>query len=71
MRDSIASGVAADEAWAARIDEEIDVYSAAGEEYMTARAADLRDLRDRVLRALSGSGLSETVPEAPSCLPPT
>lgn len=49
----IDSGESADGAWAAVLSGEIAEYQAADDEYMAARAADLGDLRDRVLRALS------------------
>ncbi|NRG19000.1 phosphoenolpyruvate--protein phosphotransferase [Rhizobiales bacterium] len=49
----IDSGESADGAWAAVFAGEIAEYQAADDEYMAARAADLGDLRDRVLRALS------------------
>jgi len=54
VRDDIAAGRPADAAWLARIDAEIADYAAAEDSYMAARAADLRDLRDRVLNELRG-----------------
>jgi len=51
---AIEAGMAADEAWRAALDAEIAGYEASDEEYFRARAADLRDIRDQVLRALVG-----------------
>ncbi|MXN64375.1 phosphoenolpyruvate--protein phosphotransferase [Stappia sp. GBMRC 2046] len=50
----IENGESADAAWAVVLAGEIAEYRAADDEYMAARAADLGDLRERVLRALSG-----------------
>ena len=50
----IAGGELANEAWSAAIDPEIAAYDAADDPYFRARASDLRDLRDRVLRHLAG-----------------
>ncbi|OKO80919.1 phosphoenolpyruvate-protein phosphotransferase [Bradyrhizobium sp. NAS80.1] len=52
--DAIAAGAAADEAWRTALDAEIAGYRSAEEEYFRARAADLVDIRDRVLAALNG-----------------
>jgi phosphotransferase system enzyme I (PtsI) len=52
---AIESGAVADEAWASALAGEIAGYEASDDEYFKARAADLRDLRDRVLKHLSGS----------------
>jgi phosphotransferase system enzyme I (PtsI) len=52
--EAIAGGTAADEAWRTALDVEIAGYRAADEEYFRARAADLVDIRDRVLAGLSG-----------------
>ncbi len=52
---AIAAGSAADTAWAAALDEQIAGYIAAEDEYFRARSADLRDMKDRVLQALSGA----------------
>jgi len=54
-------GLPAHEAWAARIDAEIAAYDAASDPHFQGRAADLRDLRDRVLRQLTGE-VEETPP---------
>jgi phosphoenolpyruvate-protein phosphotransferase (PTS system enzyme I) len=50
----IADGEVASKAWIAAIDPEIATYDQADDPYFRARASDLRDLRDRVLRRLSG-----------------
>lgn len=51
---AIAEGAPAHVAWAGALDGEIAGYEASDDEYFRARAADLRDIRDRVLRHLSG-----------------
>src|SRR6266566_3668501 len=58
---SIAGGEAANRAWSAAIDSEITSYEGASDPYFRARASDLRDLRDRVLRHLTGEA-DQTVP---------
>jgi phosphotransferase system enzyme I (PtsI) len=50
----IKGGEAANQAWSAAIDPEIASYEGASDAYFRARASDLRDLRDRVLRHLAG-----------------
>ncbi len=50
----IAQGEAANRAWSATIDSEIVSYEEASDPHFRARASDLRDLRDRVLRNLAG-----------------
>src|SRR5262245_17222763 len=50
----IANGEVANRAWIAAIDPEIASYDHADDPYFRARASDLRDLRDRVLRRLAG-----------------
>src|SRR5882672_184214 len=62
----IAAGAAADEAWNAALDAEIADYTSAADEHFRARAADLKDLRDRVLACLSGDG--EDPPIAPGAV---
>src|SRR3982075_1090204 len=57
----IAAGEAANRAWSAAIDPEIASYDGASDPYFRARASDLRDLRDRVLRHLAGE-TDQTVP---------
>jgi phosphotransferase system enzyme I (PtsI) len=51
---AIDAGRAADAAWADALDHEIAGYDGSDDEYFRARAADLRDLRDRVLWHLAG-----------------
>ena len=67
----IAGGEVANRAWSAAIDPEIASYEQANDPYFRARASDLRDLRDRVLRHLAGEA-DQTVPAgvivaAPAC----
>src|SRR5437879_734332 len=50
----IAGGEVANRAWSAAIDPEVASYDQASDPYFRARASDLRDLRDRVLRHLAG-----------------
>jgi phosphotransferase system enzyme I (PtsI) len=57
----IAAGEVANRAWSAAIDPEIAAYEKADDPYFRARASDLRDLRDRVLRHLAGEA-DQTVP---------
>jgi phosphotransferase system enzyme I (PtsI) len=57
----IDAGDPANQAWSAAIDPEIASYDAAEDPYFRARASDLRDLRDRVLRHLAGE-TDQTVP---------
>ena len=61
---SIGSGQPADAAWRAALDAEIAGYEASDQDYFRARAADLRDIRDQVLRALSEDGEAATPPGA-------
>jgi phosphotransferase system enzyme I (PtsI) len=51
---AIGGGSDAQAAWNAALDEQIATYEAADDEYFRARAADLHDIRDRVLRVLAG-----------------
>jgi phosphoenolpyruvate-protein phosphotransferase (PTS system enzyme I) len=53
--DAISAGVTADHAWRSALDAEIAGYRSAEDEYFRARAADLVDIRDRVLARLSGA----------------
>lgn len=53
---AIAEGVAADAAWAQTMNAEIAGYEQAEDEYFRARSADLKDIRDRVLRGLASDG---------------
>jgi phosphotransferase system enzyme I (PtsI) len=59
---AIEVGASADRAWRIALDEEIAGYVAADDESFRARASDLRDIRDRVLGALSGAGTDADVP---------
>lgn len=59
---AIQAGEAADRAWLAAMQSEIDGYAQAEDAYFKARAVDLVDIRDRVLQRLSGGGASETIP---------
>ncbi|MER8424357.1 phosphoenolpyruvate--protein phosphotransferase [Mesorhizobium sp. M1403] len=52
----IAEGMAADVAWRQALDAEIAGYETSEQDYFRARAADMRDIRDQVLRALTGGG---------------
>src|ERR1700730_6539016 len=58
---AIAAGSAADHAWLAAMQQEIAGYEASDDEYFRARAADLYDLRDRVLTHLTGSTIEPIV----------
>jgi phosphotransferase system enzyme I (PtsI) len=58
---AIAAGQPADASWRAALNDQIAGYEASEEEYFRARAADLRDIRDQVLRALSSTD-AESVP---------
>lgn len=51
---AIAQGIAADTAWSQAMAGEIAGYESSEDDYFRARAADLKDMRDRVLRHLSG-----------------
>jgi phosphotransferase system enzyme I (PtsI) len=51
---AIADGESADVGWRAALDSQVEDYAGAEDEYFRARSADLADLRDRVLRILSG-----------------
>ena len=58
----IAAGTAADAAWTAVLDAEIADYTSAADEHFQARAADLKDLRDRVLACLAGDDDVQQIP---------
>src|SRR5260370_35253744 len=63
IRAAIAAGARADAAWSQALAEQVAHYRGAPEEYLQARAADLIDLRDRVLAALTGGpGASGRIP---------
>jgi phosphotransferase system enzyme I (PtsI) len=57
---AIAAGRAAGDAWQAALDEQIAGFAAAEDDYFRARASDLADLQDRVLRLLSARALQDT-----------
>ena len=63
---AIAGGAAADTAWLTAVDAQIRDYEMAAEEYFRARSADLRDLRDRVCRILTGA--EELAPMPPGAI---
>lgn len=52
--EDIGRGMAADAAWQEALGREISGYELSQDEYFRARAVDLKDIRDRVLRALAG-----------------
>ena len=54
---AIEAGDSAEAAWVAALNAEIAGYETSDDDYFRARAADLIDLRDRVLRNLSGADL--------------
>jgi phosphoenolpyruvate-protein phosphotransferase (PTS system enzyme I) len=56
-RALIAQGKPADEAWRKTVDAEILGYEMSDDDYFRARAADLKDMRDRVLRHLAGNAI--------------
>lgn len=60
--DQIAAGSPADQAWTAVLDEQVADYSTAEDAYFRARSADMTDLRDRVLNALSGRSSRTLLP---------
>jgi len=55
---AISEGMACDVAWMATLDLEIAEYKQGGDDTLAARAGDLADLRDRVLRLLRGAHTS-------------
>ncbi len=61
---SIESGAAAHSAWSDAMNAEIAGYEASGDDYFRARAADLKDMRDRVLRRLGGEAEQAIEPGA-------
>ena len=56
-RAAIEAGDSAEAAWLSALNAEIAGYETSDDEYFRGRAADLVDLRDRVLRNLSGADL--------------
>ncbi len=62
---SIIDGQPADLAWRSAMDQEIESYRSAGDEYFQARSADLEDIRDTVLdMLLGGASRGQTPPGA-------
>jgi phosphotransferase system enzyme I (PtsI) len=61
---AIAQGEAAGPAWAEAVGAELAGYETAEDAYFRARATDLRDLRDRVLRHLAGAEAAAVPPGA-------
>ena len=59
---AIAAGCAADHAWLQAMEQEIAGYETSDDEYFRARAADLYDIRDRVLSHLTGSATEAAIP---------
>lgn len=62
--EAIAGGEAADTAWEEAMDAEIAGYRHADDAYFRARAADLADIRARVLAMLTGAAVEELPPGA-------
>ncbi len=58
----IRDGLPADEAWSNVLNREIADYAASDDEYFRARSADLTDIRDRVIGALTGTD-GDTIPD--------
>ena len=63
VREELDSGSAADRAWVDHLAREIADYESAPTCYLRDRAADLRDLRDRVALAFAGDAHPDTLPE--------
>ena len=61
---AIQSGVGAHVAWADAMNAEITGYEASEDDYFRARAADLKDMRDRVLRHVMGEAEQAVLPGA-------
>lgn len=59
---AIAAGRSAHEAWSEALEAEAAGYESADDEYFRARAADLRDIRDRVLAHLCGTAGAVQLP---------
>ena len=59
---AIKAGATADAAWRAAMDLQIREYHEASDLYFRARASDLRDMRDRVLRRLGGAAPTAVAP---------
>ena len=63
VRAELDAGSAADRAWVDHLAREIADYESAPTCYLRDRAADLRDLRDRVALAFAGDAHPDTLPE--------
>jgi phosphotransferase system enzyme I (PtsI) len=61
---AVGQGADAASAWTRALDAEIAGYEASGDDYFRARSADMKDIRDRVLRALTGSDAGAAPPGA-------
>lgn len=59
---AIAKGDAAEQAWRTAMDLQLREYREADDLYFRARASDLRDMRDRVLRRLGGADATAIAP---------
>jgi phosphotransferase system enzyme I (PtsI) len=59
---AIEVGATADRAWRTALDDQILEYDSAEDEHFRARSSDLRDMRDRVLGALSGAATDSRLP---------
>jgi phosphotransferase system enzyme I (PtsI) len=71
---AIAAGAAAEHAWRAAMEAQIREFHDAEDLYFRARASDLRDMRDRVLRQLAGASATSIAPGSivvASDLPPS
>ncbi len=66
IRQAIDEGMAAAEAWRQALDRQMRDYEAAEDEYFRARAADIGDLRDRVLELLTGAVAGLATPSGDS-----
>ena len=59
---AIAAGYAADQAWRTAIRAQVDDYEGAEDDNFRARASDLRDIGDRVLRSMAGCAEEGDIP---------
>src|SRR5439155_26082279 len=59
---AIEAGDTAEQGWRAAMDLQIRGYHEADDLYFRARASDLRDMRDRVLRELGGATVTPVAP---------
>jgi phosphoenolpyruvate-protein phosphotransferase (PTS system enzyme I) len=62
-RDSISQKNSAQASWEHLLENEVIEYELSKDDYFKGRAADLRDLRDRVSRLLNGAATMEQIPE--------